>query len=173
MSMILTPIPMCGFFSYISYMSDTRYGRTAIQFNSYNIYLKTVLDPPVSPARLLFSPLQMLISNSDYTYASYIWSVAQKFQWPHSWVELICHRSLPEHRETFYLLFYQFIIKLYNSGIARWKRYIRQGVGRGTEVPEACLLGFYGNFTVEVWLIISLPLVFLQCLSSPWGPGMN
>ena len=31
---------------------------------------------------------------------------------------------LTELRETFYLLDYQFIVKGYNSGLARWQRYI-------------------------------------------------
>ena len=38
---------------------------------------------------------------------------------------------LTELRETFYLLDYQFIIKGYNSGTARWKRCTGPGMGKG------------------------------------------
>ena len=51
--------------------------------------------------------------------------------------------NLPEWltgiRETFYLLGHRCIITGYNSGTARWKRCIGQGVGKGMELP--CLLG--------------------------------
>ncbi|KAF0875920.1 FHR5 protein, partial [Crocuta crocuta] len=45
--------------------------------------------------------------------------------------------QLTELRETFYLLDYGFIIKGYNSGTARWKRCIGQGMGKGhrTSMP--------------------------------------
>ena len=36
-----------------------------------------------------------------------------------------------EIKEAFYLLDYQFIIKEYNSGTAKWKRCIGQGMGIG------------------------------------------
>ena len=39
--------------------------------------------------------------------------------------------QLPELRETFYLLDYWFIMKEYNSGTARWKKYIGQSMGKG------------------------------------------
>ena len=42
--------------------------------------------------------------------------------------------QLTELRETFYLLDY-WLIKRYNSGIAKWKRYIRQGNGEGHKAP--------------------------------------
>ena len=43
--------------------------------------------------------------------------------------------QLTELGETFYLLDYWFIIKTYNSGIAKWKRYIRQGNAEGHKAP--------------------------------------
>ena len=36
-----------------------------------------------------------------------------------------------ELKETFYLLDYQFTIKEYNLGTARWKRCTEQGMGKG------------------------------------------
>lgn len=38
-----------------------------------------------------------------------------------------------ELRETFYLLDHKFIIKEYNSGTTKWKRFIRQDVGKRQE----------------------------------------
>ena len=46
--------------------------------------------------------------------------------------------SLEQHielRKIFYFLDYQLIIKGYNSGTARWKRCIGQGMGIGHEDP--------------------------------------
>ena len=42
-------------------------------------------------------------------------------------------------REIFYSLDYRFIIKEYNSGTARWKRCIGQGMGKGhlTSMPSS------------------------------------
>ena len=54
---------------------------------------------------------------------------------------------LTELRETFYLLNYQFIVKGYNSGTARWKRYIRGGMGKGqgsSMLPESLKLQTLG-----------------------------
>ena len=74
---------------------------------------------------------------------------------------------LRELRETFCLLDHHFIIKGYNSGTSRWKRYIVQGMGKGhrASMPSSCaplpapphirqpgsspnptLLGSYGGF---------------------------
>ena len=51
---------------------------------------------------------------------------------------------LTQFRETLYLLcYYCFIIKGYNSGTARWKKYVEHGTGKGhkasTLFPSASL----------------------------------
>ena len=56
-----------------------------------------------------------------------------------SWVFTNLPEWLTGIRETFYLLDHRCIITGYNSGTARWKRCIGQGVGKGMEPP--CLLG--------------------------------
>lgn len=38
---------------------------------------------------------------------------------------------LTEFRETFYILIYQFTLKVYNSGTISWKRLIGQNMGKG------------------------------------------
>ena len=66
---------------------------------------------------------------------------------------------LPELRETFYLLDYQFIIKGYNSGTARWKRCTGRGVGRrhGVSMPSLSWVPLSPN---------------LQVISHPEAPQM-
>ena len=44
-------------------------------------------------------------------------------------------KGLTELRETFFFLDFQFIVKGYNSGTARWKTHIGQEGKRGTELP--------------------------------------
>lgn len=46
--------------------------------------------------------------------------------------------QLTELRETFYLLYYRFIINGYNAGTARWERGIGQDMGKGMELPGSC-----------------------------------
>lgn len=92
----------------------------------------------------------------------------------------MCLINLLEHltelRETFYLLDYQFVIRVYSSGTARWKTWIGQGMGKGKELPyplqapshltplrvhqlgsslNSILSDFYRGFTTQVWLIKS------------------
>ena len=43
---------------------------------------------------------------------------------------------LTELRETFSLLDYWFIVTGYNSGTARWKRCVGQGIGTGCRDPK-------------------------------------
>ena len=74
---------------------------------------------------------------------------------------------LTELREMFYWLDYHFIIKGSNSGTARWKMCLKQGEGKGHELPcppriptcsptwtlsKPVLLGFYRSFITESWL---------------------
>ena len=87
--------------------------------------------------------------------------------------------QLTECRETFYFLDYWFFIKGYTSGTVRWKRCVKQGLGKGLEFPcflrvpfslnlhvfnnwEALLnlsfLGFHGGFITQAWLIESLAI---------------
>ena len=75
-----------------------------------------------------------------------------------------------EFRETFYSLDHWFIMKGYNSGTARWKRHIEQGIEKGLRMSllplsatrpkcprvhqpgsslNPALLGFYGGFVTE------------------------
>ena len=60
-------------------------------------------------------------------------------------------KHLIEFKETFYLEDHGFIIKGYNSGIARWKRYTGQGTGKERRVslpfPGALLSQNLGVFT--------------------------
>ena len=48
--------------------------------------------------------------------------------------DLKLNAKLTELRETFYLLDYQLIMKGYNSGTAKWKRLIEQGMRKGHEL---------------------------------------
>ena len=68
------------------------------------------------------------------------------------------HKQLTELRKPIYSLDYQFRIKGYHSGTARWMRCMRQGMGKGlrasmfsfqisTHSTNPVLLGFYGSFS--------------------------
>ena len=96
-------------------------------------------------------------------------------------------KQLTELRETFYLLDHWFTIEGYNSGTARWKGCIGQGMGKGTNLPQspgvhqprsspnAILLGFYKGFITQALLIKSLALKTLiqpqTPLDLPRGQG--
>ena len=64
---------------------------------------------------------------------------------------------LTELTETFYLLDYQFIIKGYNSRIARWKRHVGQGVGKdcGASVPSPGAPHLHVFTNTKILLILS------------------
>lgn len=76
------------------------------------------------------------------------WGLAINQRFPHP---LPCFGSinlpgwLAELRKTVYLLKYQFIIKSHNSGTARWKSCIRQGMGK--RVQSFCALSRYATFS--------------------------
>ena len=126
--------------------------------------------------------LQGQIVTCDSDWLAVDWS----FQWPHHW--------LTDLRETFYLLDDWFIIKGYNSGSARWKRCVGQGVWEGawsfsahfewTTVPTTPRVRQPGRSPNRVLLDFTeaslhrhdwlnhWPLVIelhLQPLSLPWG----
>lgn len=97
-------------------------------------------------------------------------------------------------KEIFYLLDHQFILKGYNSGTVRWRRYIGQSMGTELEAalssPGAApstttcyqprsslnliLLNFNQALIMQSWLIKSLAinnLFSLQLLCFPWRLG--
>lgn len=98
-------------------------------------------------------------------------------------------KQLTKLREIVYLVDHRFIIKRYNSGTARWKRFIGQGMGEGKRsfhVLSRCSIlpkfpcihqprrysnpVLYGGFITNSWLIKSLASgdrFSIQALSLP------
>ena len=62
-------------------------------------------------------------------------AIGWRFPWTLPQVLLI-HYCGSQNSETFYLLDHQFIRKSYNSGTARWKRYIGRGTGEVLKTSE-------------------------------------
>ena len=130
---ILTPILMCGFSNTIK----TFYNTSLVSYNLTQFSLSTSRwhqIPQVKGSVLQYRPpspsdanRKLRLSPGLLTDQLYIRSSND----PPALGSINLLGHLTELRETFYLLDYWFIIKGYNSGTARWKRDIGQGMGKG------------------------------------------
>ena len=87
-----------------------------LRAQSYNI-------APPAPSKAIWK-VQIAIGASD-------WPAIDQFPMTPSLGSINLLEWLTELREAFYLVDYQFILKGYNSGMARWKRCIGQGIRKG------------------------------------------
>ena len=134
--MTLYPVPTCGGFSHTNkQFSDTSWYPT-IPLNSDSIYLERASDSTgsgFSPTRHktpAHPPADTICKSCPTGYRSEVPTTPSL-----GYINFLKH--LTELREIFHLLGYQFIIKGYNSGIARWKRCRGQGMGKGW---SACMV---------------------------------
>lgn len=104
------------------------------------MYLETVSDPigeGLSSTGLSSLPLQMPTASPDCLLC--FWPTSYQLEVPMapSLNSINLLKWLTELRETPYLLDYQFFIKSYNSGTARWDSCMGQSVGKGwgTSMP--------------------------------------
>ena len=102
-----------------------------IQLNSDTVYPEIASDSTgegLSPCSPLHPPKIPVISPGCHLG---FWPTGYRLEVPTTPSSFNLLEWLTESRESFYLLDYQFIIKDYNSGTARSKRCIGQGMGEG------------------------------------------
>ena len=140
---VLHPVPVfvgVAFFPHQAILQKPA-GYPAIQLNSDAIYLEIVSDPTglnsISPKHCSPPPCsQMLIESLDFHLG--FWPIGYKLEVPKT-PSLYPVNLLELLTELWnnYLLDYWFIMKGYNSGIARWKRYLGLGMEKGgTSMPS-------------------------------------
>ena len=122
--------------------SNSRYQLGVLQFNSlltlfWHTHLETASDSTsegISPTRLSSPSDQM-----QFQVLLILLPSGSRLEVPTTpslgFINML--GWLTERRDTFYLLDYEFIVKEYNSGTARWERCIRQGIEKGHSTSHA------------------------------------